>query len=119
MQGASRPIILYQTYEGLKWMVFGVGAHAACYLKEDGEYIMHQGRSGTDDCEHFFNMICYINSNPTMHQAREGASKVSSQVGMYLQAFQSDNKGNSGTARSETTAAGLLKPVPTRKKRKK
>ena len=97
-------------------MVFGMAAHACCYLKEDGSETMHQGRGGSDVCEHLFSQIRYINCNPTMQQAREGVSKASSQLGMYNQAFQNDNKGNSGTAESETTAKDLLAPVPKRRK---
>ena len=46
---------------------------------------------------------------------REEASKVLLQIGMYSQAFQSNNKGNSGTARSKTTALDLSKSVPKNK----
>ena len=74
--GFTNNFITSYTYQDLVWMVFGVAAHASLYLDEDGSNVMHQGRSGTDVCEHFFSMIRYINSNPTMQQAREGASKV-------------------------------------------
>ena len=39
------------------WMVFGVAAVASLYLKEDGSLSMHQGRSGSDVCEHFFRRL--------------------------------------------------------------
>ena len=42
------------TYEDLVWMVFGVATHASLYLDEDGTKTMHQGKSGTDVCGHFF-----------------------------------------------------------------
>mmetsp|Transcript_27598 Transcript_27598/g.58969 ORF Transcript_27598/g.58969 Transcript_27598/m.58969 type:complete len:109 (+) Transcript_27598:541-867(+) len=99
-------------------MVFGMAAHGSCYLKEDRSETMHQGRGGSDVCEHLFSQIRYINSNPNMQQGREGISKASSQLGMHNQSIQDDDKGNSGTAQSETTAKDLLVPVP-KKKRKR
>ena len=91
-------------------MVFGVAAHAVLYLKDDKSRVMHQGRSGTDFLEHFFAKLRYINSNPTMQQSREAASKVSSDVGMESRAFER-SRGNSGTAPSQTTAGDLLAPI--------
>ena len=96
-------------------MVFGVAAHAALYLKTDGSNTMHQGRSGTDVCEHFFAMIRYMNSNPTMQQAREGASKVSSGIGMDSHKFSTESKTNSGTA-DDVTPADMLAPINKKKK---
>ena len=43
-------------------------------------------------------MIRYINSNPTMQQAREGASKVSSGIGMDSHKISAERQSNSGTA---------------------
>ena len=94
-------------------------AHAALYLKEDGSNVMNQGRGGSDCCEHLFGKCRYINSNPTMQQARECASKVSGALGMHSRAFMVDSKGNSGTASTETTAEDLLQPLETTKKRKR
>ena len=83
---------------------------------------MHQGRSGSDVCEHFFSMIRYINSNPTMQQAREGCSTVSSGGGMYGTSFMPENKANAGGAPAAATAAELMAPIekvePEKKKRK-
>lgn len=110
--GYTKKFITSYTHEDLIWMVFGVAAHAALYLNEDGTNVMHQGRSGTDVCEHFFSMIRYINSNPTMQQAREGASKVSGGSGMYGKAFMHDSKANSGKAPS-ATAEELMAPIDT------
>ena len=56
-------------------------------------------------------MICYINSNPTMQQAREGTSNVSSGIGMCGKAFQQRSKANSGTAAIESSE--LMAPIHT------
>ena len=58
-------------------------------------------------------IICFakcrcINSNPNMQQAQECASKVSSDMGMNSDVFRPNNKGNSGTAISETTLSDLM-----------
>ena len=108
--GFTKKFITKQMYEDLVWMVFGVAAHAVLYLKDDKSRVMHQGRSGTDFLEHFFAKLRYINSNPTMQQSREAASKVSSDVGMESRAFER-SRGNSGTAPSQTTADDLLAPI--------
>ena len=113
--GFTKKYITKQTYEDLVWMIFGVAAHAALYLKTDGSNTMHQGRSGTDVCEHFFAMIRYINSNPTMQQAREGASKVSSGIGMESHKFSTESKTNSGTA-DDVTPADMLAPINKKQK---
>ena len=57
--GYTDKFITNYTHEDLVWMVFGVAAHAALYLKEDESNTMHQGRSGTDVCEHFFDDPLY------------------------------------------------------------
>ena len=108
--GFTEAFVTQYTYEDLVWMVFGVAAHASLYLKEDGSHKMHQGRSGTDVCEHFFSMIRYINSNPTMQQAREGASAISGGLDMCGPAFQSEGKSNSGKA-DMYTANDLIAPI--------
>ena len=109
--GYTEKFITRQTYEDLQWLVYGYAAHAALYLKEDGSRVMHQGRGGSDVCEHFFSKIRYINSNPTMQQAREAASRVDGGLGMHLHAFQFDSKSNSGTAPSEVSPKDLLAPI--------
>ena len=58
-----------------------------------------------------FGKCCYINSNPNMQQARECASKVSSDIGMNSDVFRPSNEGNSGTAISETTLSDLMAPL--------
>ena len=108
--GFSAKFITNYTYEDLVWMVFGIAA-AATYLKEDRSLAMHQGRSGSDVREHFFSQVRYINSNPTMQQACEGASRLSGSVGMDGKTFTfNDRKSNSGAA-SKATAAELLQEI--------
>ena len=48
-----KKIITQYTYEDLVLMVFGVNAIASLYLTEDMGKTLHQGRSGSDACEHF------------------------------------------------------------------
>ena len=110
-KGNSIKFITYQTYDDLRYMVFGIASQACLYLDDDKSMVMRQGRSGTDYCEHFFAKVRYINSYPNMQQARECASKVSSDTGMYSDVFRPNNKGNSGTAISETTVKDLLAPL--------
>ena len=107
----TKNFITKQTYEDLVWMVFGIAAVACLNLDEDGSKTMHQGRGGTDVNENFFSRMRYINSNPTMQQAREAASQVTSGSGMHIRAFQSNNRGNSGTAEGGETAEDLLAPL--------
>ena len=120
--GFTEKFITNYSYEDLVWMVFGIAASACLYMKEDGSLAMHQGRSGSDVCEHFFSMIRYINSNPTMQQAREGCSTVSGGGGMYGTSFMPESKANAGGAPAAATAAELMAPIekvePEKKKRK-
>lgn len=75
--GLTKKYITRETYEDLKWMVFGLAGLACTYLKDDNSLKLHQGRSGSDVCEHFFAKIRQINTNPTMQQCREITSKIS------------------------------------------
>ena len=107
--GFNEKFITKQTWEDLVWMVFGL-AGVACFLKEDGSEQMHQGRSGSDVCEHFFSQIRYINSNPNAQQANEGASAMSGDIGMDIVSFSTESKGNSGK-RKGTTAEDLFREI--------
>lgn len=114
--GFTKAFITQQTYEDLVWMVFGVVAIGSLYLDEDGKHTMHQGRSGSDVCEHFFAMIRYINSNPTMQQCREGASRAASNVSSSM----FSKKAGSNAAGATTEAADYFAPLaPPKKKHKK
>ncbi|EJK64027.1 hypothetical protein THAOC_15281 [Thalassiosira oceanica] len=117
----TKNFITKQTYEDLVWMVFGVAAVASLYLKDDGSLVMHQGRGGSDVCEHFFAKLRYINPNPTMDQAREGASRITSTAGAYQHVFVQVKKGNSGTAVGDisTTAAQVMAPMESKKSSKR
>ena len=118
-KGNSSKFITYQTFDDLRYMVFGIAAHASLFLKDDKSNVMRQERHGTDCCEHFFSKCRYINSNPTMQQQRENASLASSGLGMDSEAFRPNNKGNSGTANSDVTFADLMVPLdqPNKKRR--
>jgi len=82
---------------------------------------MHQGRGGSDVCEHFFAKLRYINPNLTMDQAREGASRITSTAGAYQHVFVQVKKGNSGTAVGDigTTAPQILSPMESKKASKR
>ena len=97
--GLTDRFITRQTYEDLVWMVFGLAGIACVYLDTDGNKKMHQGRSGTDVCEHFFAMIRSINSNPNLQQCREGASKVSSSIKSNLFTGTKGGQNTAGTKR--------------------
>ena len=58
-------------------MVFGIAGVACRYLSPDKSKKMHQGRSGSDVCEHFFAKVRQTNSNPTLAQCRAITSKIS------------------------------------------
>ncbi|KAL7455841.1 hypothetical protein ACHAWC_008195 [Mediolabrus comicus] len=114
-KGFTYEYITRYTYEDLVWMIFGVAAIPVLYLKQDGSVKMHQGRSGSDVCEHFFAMIRYINQNPTMQQCREGASSISSDnIKSNLFTF----KGGQNAAGAEREAADYMMPLKPSKKRK-
>ena len=109
--GFTKKFITIYTYEDFVWWVFGVAAAASLYQKDDGSRTMHQGCSGSDVCEHFLSQIRYINSNPTMQQACEGASSLSGGLGMDGKTFQcEDRRANSGQA-PKATAADLVAPI--------
>ena len=98
-------------------MVFGVASVASLYLDSDDNKKMHQGRSGSDVCEHFFSMICYINSNPTMKQCIDGCSRVASRNSFGGNMFSFDNRANSGKTRAASTE--YLAPIQTANRRSK
>lgn len=89
--GFTKEFITSQTYEDLVWMVFGVAGVACTYLDADESLKFHQGRSGTDICEHLFAMMRNINPNPTLQQARQCASKCSQFVKSNLFSFKGKN----------------------------
>ena len=116
-KGSPSKFITSYTYEDLVWMVFGVAAVARLYLNADKSVAMHQGRSGSDVCEHFFALIRYINQNPTMKQCIDGGSRVASRNMMQVNMFSFDSKANAGQAPVES--ANYFVPVkPAKKKRK-
>jgi hypothetical protein len=109
--GFSKQFITQYTFEDLQWLVFGVAAVAGLYLDENGKKIMHQGRSGTDVCEHFFAHIRQGNPNPTAAQARDGASLVSGRIGMSGNAFRPQGRNNAAEA-PDLTVSELMEPIP-------
>ena len=104
----NEKFITKQTWEDLVWMVLGLAGTACCYLNEDGSRVMHQGRSGSDVCEHFFSQVRYINSNPNAQQTNEGASALSGDIGMEGPAFQDDSRAN---CRSNVQVEDLMRPI--------
>ena len=53
----DKKFITQESYEDLCWMVFGTAGVACTYLDKNWRLKMHQGRSGSDVCEHFFAKI--------------------------------------------------------------
>ena len=72
---------------------------------------MHQGRSGSDVCEHSFSKMRYVNSNPNIQQAKECASKVSSAVGMGSRVFRGGGRGNAATAGLDEKPEDLMSNI--------
>ena len=50
----KKTFILWQTYQDLAWLVFGLIGLARTYLKEDKSRAMAQWREGTGHCENEF-----------------------------------------------------------------
>ena len=116
-KGDAKKYITNYTHEDLLWMVFGVASVASLYLETDGTKTMHQGQSGSDVCEHFFSMIRYINSNPTMKQCIDGCSCVASRKSFGGNVFSLDNRANSGKTRAASTE--YIAPIQTVNRRSK
>ena len=104
-----------ECYEDLSWMVFATVGVACAYLDEDKSKKMHQGRSGSDVCEHFFAKIRQVNTNPTLQQTREISSKISGEGNIDAGAFMS--KGGHNTAGVKQDAADLVAPLPKKPKK--
>lgn len=116
--GLNKKFITRQTYEDLKWLVFGIASVAGLYLKEDKSLVMDQGRLGSDTCEHFFAMIRDGNPNPDPHQADQQASHVSSTNAiMNANLFQNKRQSNAIGAGSDKQA--YVAPIPRKDKRHK
>ena len=108
--------ITRESYEDLQWMVFGMAGVACTYLDGDKSKKMHQGRSGSDVCEHFFAKIRQVNTNPNPQQCREITSKICGQgIGAnHLFNFKS----GSNTAGIKRDHDAYLAPVHKRQKGK-
>ena len=114
--GFTFEFITRQTYEDLQWMVFGIAGIACRYLNPDKSRKMHQGRSGSDVCEHFFAKVRQNNSNPTLAQCRAITSKISGLSISSNHLFNFRNKSN--TAGIKRNHCDYFEPVPSRKKSK-
>ena len=117
IKGKPSKYITSYTYEDLIWMVFGVAAIAKLYLNSDDLLSIHQGRSRSDVCGHFFALTRYINQNPTMKQCIGVGSRVASRNGMQGNLSMFDSKTNAGQAPVE--AANYFVPVKSAKKKRK
>ena len=95
-------------------MCFGLIGVACTYLSADKSRKMHQGRSGSDVCEHFFAKIRQVNTNPTIQQCREITSKISGQRITSNHLFNFSSKAN--TAGLKRQHEDYLEPVPVYKK---
>ena len=113
--GFTDKFITRQTYEDLVWMVFGVAAIACTCLEEDESLVFHQGRSGSDPCEHFFAMIKNINPNPTLQQLRQCSSKCANFIKSNLFSF----KGKNNAAGAPKDHSDYMQPMMKRPKKQK
>ena len=96
-------------------MVYGVAAVACTYLEEDGSRLFHQGREGSDVCEHFFCSIRNINPNPTLQQIRQAASKCANFVKSNIFSW----KGKQNAAGANRDHSDYMQPMMKKKKQKK
>ena len=75
---------------------------------------MHQGRSGSDVCEHFFAKIWQYNSNPNLMQAHELTSKICAQGAVNANLFSTKNRGGQNTSGAKQDASELFEPMAKR-----
>ena len=97
-------------------MVFGIASTAYRYLRSNKLKKMHQGRSGSDVCEHFFAKGQQNNSNPTLVQCRAITSKISGLSISSNHLFNFKNKSN--TTGIKQHHSDYVEPVRCRKKTK-
>ena len=112
--GFTHEYITRQTYEDLVWMVFGVAAVACTYLEDDCSLVFHQGRGGSDVCEHFFANMRNVNPNPNLQQCRQLASKNAHFIKSTLSSF----KGRQNAAHAPRSHDDYLQPLYKRPKKK-
>ena len=102
-------------------MVFGMAGLACTYVKDDKSRKIHQGRSGSDCCEHTFAKIRQINPNSTIMQASQCVSKISAQGAVQSNMF-TGKRGKMNAAGTSVDAKdffGELAKRPKKKKKKK
>ena len=97
-------------------MVFGMAGVACTYLDSDRKKKIHQGRSGSDICEHFSAKIRQVSTNPNMQQCRETPSKISGQGITHDDQFNFSSGANTAGIKREHDV--YLEPVPGFKKYK-
>jgi len=86
--------VSYQMYEDLAWIVYGIHGIAKYYLCDDKTCTMHQGRSGSDVCEHEFARAKDGNPNPTCAQISD-ATSAGNGYRLTGDAFKMESKTNS------------------------
>ena len=114
--GFTSKFITRETYEDLKWMVFGLAGVACTYLDEDKSKQLHQGRSGSDVCEHFFAKLRQGSPNVTLAQANQKLSKISAQGASDSHLFMFKGKQNAAGTKRENAA--YFDPVAKRPSKK-
>ena len=95
-------------------MAFGTAGVACTYLDADRSLVMHQGRSGSDVCEHFFAKIRQYNSNPTLGQAYGLTSKICAQGAVSATLFTGGKRGGQNTSGAKREASELFEPLAKR-----
>ncbi len=116
--GLNKKFVTWQTYEDLKWIVFGIASMGVLYMKEDGSVAMDQGNFGSDVCEHFYALIKGGNSNPDPMQARVGAS-VESSANATLEATMFRSKAKTNTKGACVDREAFTRELPTRNRHKR
>lgn len=91
---------------------------AGVNLKNDQSLKMHQGRSGSDCCEHFFSKLRGIHSNANLQQCREGASKLSGNNIRTSAFLKKGGNNSSGATTTHEELLALMQKVPRNKANK-
>jgi hypothetical protein len=99
--GFTNHFITRQTYEDLKWMVFGLAGVACTYLNNDKSKQLNQSRSGSDVCEHCFAKLRQGSSNSTAAQLNQKLSKIAAQGADDSHLFQFKAAQNAGGKKRE------------------
>jgi hypothetical protein len=114
--GFNKKFITKYTYDDLKWLIFGITGLAATYLQTNEEFVMDQGRMGSDANEHLFGMIRSGNANTHAGQANERLSSITATNAVFNASMFREKKGGANTIGAKTDPEEYVRPLPKRRK---